>query len=85
MANNFLNFKKYKIGSSLIEKNIDKTVGKIYEIAKNENCNLIIPEDCKVGTDFLSTLCQPVKFYFTNHPDVDRVRNHVFVSNLIPT
>ncbi len=55
MANNFLNFKKYKIGSSLIEKNIDKTVGKIYEIAKNENCNLIIPEDCKVGTDFLGT------------------------------
>ena len=55
MANNFLRFKKYKVGSSLVEKNIDETVGKIYEIAKNENCNLIIPEDCKVGTDFLGT------------------------------
>ena len=55
MANNFLSFKKIKIGSSLVEKNIDETVGKIYEIAKNENCNLIIPEDCKVGTDFLGT------------------------------
>ena len=55
MANNFLTFKKYKIGSSLVEKNIDETIGKIYEIAKNENCNLIIPEDCKVGVDFSGT------------------------------
>ena len=42
MANNFLTFKKYKIGSSLVEKNIDETVGKIYEIAKNvkiRNCS----------------------------------------------
>ena len=55
MANNFLKFKKYKVGCSLIEKNIDETVGKIYEIAENENCNLIIPEDCKVSADILGT------------------------------
>ncbi len=55
MANNFLTFKKFNIGNSLIEKNTREIIAKIYEEANNKKCEIIIPEDCKVGTDFLGS------------------------------
>ncbi len=51
MANNFLIFKGFKIGKSLIEKNSKKIVEDIYLEAKKYNCNILIPEDYKVATD----------------------------------
>ncbi len=52
MANNFLTFKGFKIGKSLIEENSKKIVEKIYSNAKDHNCNIFIPEDCAVSTNF---------------------------------
>ena len=52
MANNFLTFKGYSIGASLVENNTKEIVQKIYSDADKENCNILIPIDCKVATDF---------------------------------
>ncbi len=52
MANNFLVYKKIKVGKSLIEDNTKEIIEKIYKKAKDYNCEIIIPEDCVVGIDF---------------------------------
>ncbi len=52
MANNFLAFKGYKVGKSLVEKNSKKIIDDIYAEAKKYNCNIIIPEDNNVSTNF---------------------------------
>ena len=52
MANNFLIYKNFKVGKSLIESNSEKIIKKIYERAKKSNCEIIIPDDCVVGTSF---------------------------------
>ncbi len=52
MANNFLTFKGFKIGKSLIEKDSKETIKNIYTEAKKYNCNIFIPEDCSVSTNF---------------------------------
>ena len=52
MANNFYVYKNFKIGKSLVEKNTNEIVRKIYEKAKKNRCKIIIPEDCVVGTSF---------------------------------
>ena len=41
-----------KIGKSLIEKNTKDIIGDIYKEAKINNCEILLPEDCIVGTDF---------------------------------
>ena len=50
MANNFLVQKNIKIGKSLVEKNIKEIIQKINEKAQKNNCEILIPEDCMVGT-----------------------------------
>ncbi len=52
MANNFLKFKGLEIGKSLIEKNSSSIIDDIYKKAKKHNCNISIPEDFNVSTDF---------------------------------
>ena len=52
MANNFLAFKGFKIGKSLLEGNSNKIINEIYAKAQQNNCNIIIPEDCNVSTNF---------------------------------
>ena len=52
MANNFLIYKNLKIGKSLIEENTKETIKEIYEKAKKHKCEILIPEDCVVGTSF---------------------------------
>ena len=52
MANNFLTFKGFEVGKSLIEKNSRKIIDSIYLEAKKYNCNIFIPEDCNVSTNF---------------------------------
>ena len=55
MANNFFVYKNFKVGKSLIEKNTKKIVEDIYKKAGEYNCEILIPEDCMVGTDFEGT------------------------------
>ena len=52
MANNFLTFKGFKVGKSLVEKNSRKIIDDIYAEAKKYNCNIVIPEDYNVSTNF---------------------------------
>ncbi len=52
MANNFFVYKNLKVGKSLIEKNTKKIIENIYKKAEENNCEILIPEDCMVGTDF---------------------------------
>ena len=52
MANNFLEHTGHKIGKSIIEENSKKIIDKIYIEIKKNNCQLIIPVDYNVATDF---------------------------------
>jgi len=52
MANNFLEYSGHKIGKSLVEKNSQKIIEKIYFEAKKNNCQLIIPIDYNVSNSF---------------------------------
>ena len=52
MANNFFIYKNFKIGKSLVENDTKDIIKKIYDHANKNNCNIIIPEDCVVGTSF---------------------------------
>ncbi len=52
MANNFLIFEGLNIGKSITEKKSKDIVEKIYTEAEKYNCNIFIPEDCNVSTDF---------------------------------
>ena len=52
MANNFFIYKNIKIGKSLIERNTKEIIENIYKEAKINNCEILLPEDCMVGTDF---------------------------------
>ena len=47
MANNFLIFKGFKVGKSLVEENSRKIVSNIYAETKKHNCNIFITEDYK--------------------------------------
>ncbi len=49
MANNFLKFKENEIGNSLYEKNFNSVISQIYSLAQKNSCNVLIPEDVKVG------------------------------------
>ncbi|MDC0437634.1 phosphoglycerate kinase [Pelagibacteraceae bacterium] len=52
MANNFFVYNNLKVGKSLIEKNTKEIIKKIYEKAKKNNCEVLIPKDCVVGASF---------------------------------
>ena len=52
MANNFFIYKNFKVGKSLIENNTKEIIKKIYDKALKNSCEIIIPEDCVVGTSF---------------------------------
>ena len=51
MANNFIKFKGFNIGASLIEKGAETIIKDIYNSAKKNKCNIIIPTDCMVSSD----------------------------------
>ena len=52
MANNFLAYKGYNIGKSIVEENSKEIIDKIYIEAKKSNCKIVIPEDCKISKSF---------------------------------
>ena len=51
MANNFLKYNGFKFGKSLIEKNSEKIIKKIYDQLKNNDCKIILPTDFIVSND----------------------------------
>ena len=51
MANNFLNYKGIKIGKSLIEKDLENIIKNIYDLAKKNKCEVIIPVDVNTSSD----------------------------------
>ncbi len=51
MANNFLKFKGFNIGASLIEKGAETVIKDIYSSAEKNKCNILIPTDCMVSSD----------------------------------
>ena len=55
MANNFFVYNNLKIGKSLIEKDTKEIIKIIYKKAKENDCEILIPEDCMVGTSFVGS------------------------------
>ena len=55
MANNFLAYKGFKLGKSLLEENTKKIISNIYNEAKKNNCKIIIPKDFGVASSFESS------------------------------
>ncbi len=54
MANNFIKHNGHNIGKSLFEKNQENLLENIIKKCKENNCNLIIPEDVIVAKDLKS-------------------------------
>ena len=52
MANNFFVYKNLTVGKSLVENNTKEIIKEIYKKAKENNCEIIIPNDCMVGKSF---------------------------------
>ena len=52
MANNFFTYKNFRVGKSLVEENTKEIIEDIYKKAKLNNCKILIPKDCLVGTSF---------------------------------
>ena len=55
MANNFLTYKGFPIGKSLVEQDTKEIIKEIYTEATRFNCNIFIPQDCSVSNDFKGT------------------------------
>ena len=49
MANNILSYKGNKIGKSINEKNCENIIKEIFDISKNQLCEIIYPEDVLIG------------------------------------
>ena len=73
MANNFIAFKGYNIGNSLIEKNTKTIVEKILKNANENNCEVLIPQDCKVGTKFSGK---------SEHRQIDKVKEQEIILDI---
>ncbi len=52
MANNFFIYNNFKVGKSLVEDDTYEIIKQIYDEASKNNCEIIIPEDCKIGVSF---------------------------------
>ena len=52
MANNFFIYNNFKVGKSLVEEDTYEIIKQIYDEANKNNCEIIIPEDCKIGVNF---------------------------------
>ncbi len=52
MANNFIYYKGFEIGKSMVERDSKEIIKKIYLEAKKYRCNIIIPEDFLVSKNY---------------------------------
>jgi len=75
MANNFFVYKNIKVGKSLIEENTKEIIKKIYEKAKENKCEVLIPEDCMVGTSFTGS---------GKNKDLNNIKNDEIILDIGP-
>ena len=54
MANNFIKNEGYNIGNSIFEKDKENLINNIINLAKNNSCDLIIPQDVVVSKNLSS-------------------------------
>ena len=52
MANNILNYKGFKIGKSVNDKNCDQIINDIFKNAELNSCKIYLPEDVSVSKNF---------------------------------
>ncbi len=75
MANNFFVYKNFKVGKSLIEENTNEIIKKIYKKAQESKCEILIPEDCKVGLNFTGK---------GNNKDLNAIENDEIILDIGP-
>jgi phosphoglycerate kinase len=61
MANTFLYAKGYNIGKSLCEKDLKDTVNQILKTAKQNNCEIILPNEVIVAKEFTANANYQIK------------------------
>ena len=91
MANNFFIYKNLKVGKSLIEENTKEIIKKIYEKAKENKCEILIPEDCMVSSSFTGTgKNKDLKFVEDNEiildigpKTIEKIKNKINQSNTV--
>ncbi len=77
MANSFLFALGKNIGKSLCEKDLKDTALKIIEVAKKNNCQIILPKDAVVTSNLKAgAICRVV--------DVDDVRDNDIIADIGP-
>ena len=84
-------YKNLKVGKSLVENNTKMIIEKIYKNAKENNCEIIIPEDCKVGTSLKSE--GKIKSFDTIHDNeiildigsktIKKIKEKIYQSNTV--
>ena len=75
MANNFFVYDNLKVGKSLIEKNTKEIIKKIYEKARKNKCEILIPEDCMVSSNFTGD---------GNSKDLDAIKDNEIILDIGP-
>ena len=75
MANNFLEYKNLKVGKSLVENNTKEIIEKIYKKAIENNCEIMIPGDCMVGTSFKGK---------GKNKDLDKIQDNEIILDIGP-
>ena len=55
MANNFIKYKGFEIGSSLVENHSENKIKEIYDLSKKNNCKIIVPVDVKTSLELNGT------------------------------
>ena len=65
MANNFIKYQGSNVGKSLIEKDTEQIVKKIFDKAESSNCQITTPIDCAVSTSLNGNP------FFKNYSSVD--------------
>ena len=75
MANNFFVYDNLKVGKSLIEKNTKEIIKKIYEKARKNECEILIPEDCMVSLNFTGD---------GNSKDLDAIKDNEIILDIGP-
>ena len=76
MANNFLEYKNLKVGKSLVENNTKEIIEKIYKKAIENNCEIMIPGDCMVGTSFEGK---------GKNKDLDKIQDNEIILDIGPS
>ena len=82
MANNFLKYNKFNVGSSLIEEGAERMIEMIYSSAKQTGCEIHLPVDVMLDSDqsvLVNELDKNTEFKILDIAD----SSHVVLENLV--